>query len=177
MGIGKVGLPGVIFKRKFRWTLQIQTPQGLIPPFYVKVASRPKLSIDATEVNYLNATSWIPGKAKWEPISVTYLDVASSDMSALFNWIATIYNFQDSTNLTMSEKAGWSGTANLIMYDGCGSPLESWLLRSCWPESVDFGEVSYEDSEIATIELQLRYSEVTYQGLCGPTPFGSCSGC
>lgn len=177
MGIGNVGRPGVIFKRKFRWTLEIQTPCGFIPRHYVKVAARPKLQLDTTEINFLNATTWIPGKAKWEPINVTYIDVASSDAGGLLNWIATVYNFQQEANLPQSEKAGWYGQGVLTSYDGCGTPLEMWILKSMFPESVDFGELDYSSSDEMTIDLSLRYSEVQYIGICGPTPTGCCRGC
>lgn len=177
MGIGRVGAPGVIFKRKFRWTLSITTPCGFIPEHYVKVAARPKLSIEKTEVNFLNATTWMPGKAKWEPISVTYIDVPAQDMAGLWNWIATVYNFTDPNGLSQSEKAGWNGVGLLTLYDGCGAPLERWLLGSMFPESVDFGELDYSSSDEVTIELGLVYSDVQYQGICGPNPQACCRGC
>lgn len=178
MGIGPLGQPNMIIKRKFRWTLAITTPCGNIPAYPCKNAARPNLEVEETEINFLNATTWVPGKAKWQPISVTYLDVASSDMQGLFNWIATVYNFQDSVNLQMSEKSGWNGTATLMMYDGCGTPLESWTLGSVFPQSINFGEVAYETNEFCTIDLTLRYSEVFYNGLCGVgQPRSCCTGC
>lgn len=178
MGIGNIGLKGVIIKRKFRFTMAIQWGQGqIIPASYVKMAARPKLSIDSTEINFLNATTWIPGKAKWEPITVTYIDVTDYTTGPLLNWIATIYNFQNSNYLQMGEKQDWFGQAIIQMYDGCGNVLDAWTLGSCYPESVDFGELAYADSEEMTIELQLRYSEVNQVGACGPTAVGSCTGC
>jgi hypothetical protein len=177
MGIGLVGRPEIIFKRKFRWLLEISTPCGFITSHFVKVAARPKLNIEDHEINYLNATTWIPGKAKWEPITVTYYDVPIGEMQGLWSWITTVYNFQDSVNLPMSEKAGWNGVASLTLYDGCGRELERWVLGSCWPQSVDFGELDYSNSEEVTIELQLRYSEVLYSSSCGPMPNPCCRGC
>jgi len=181
MGIGNVGAPGVIFKRKFRWTLEINTPCGFIPKHYVKTASRPKLEIEDYEINFLNAVSWIPGKGRWQPITVVYRDVAAQDFGALYSWINTVYQglggLQDTANLKQSEKAGWNGVANLVLYDGCGTPLENWLLGSVFPISVDFGELDYESSEEVTIELSLRYSEVAYQNLCGPAVTNCCQGC
>lgn len=178
MGIGVLGAPGVIIKRKFRWTLEIATPCGNIPKHYVRTAGRPNLEIDETELNFLNATTWIPGKGKWQPISVTYLDVAgTNDMQGLYNWIATVYNFVDPVSLTQSEKTGWAGTALLTMYDGCGTPLEFWTLYSCWPQSINFGDLDYGDSDVATIDLTIRYSDVRYQATCGPNPVPCCFGC
>ena len=177
MGIGNVGLPGVIFKRKFRWTLEISTPCGFIPKHYVKVAGRPKLEIDDTEINFLNAVTWIPGKARWQPLSVTYRDVAANDFGALYSWIGTVYDFNDPANLRQSEKAGWNGIARLDLYDGCGKNLETWFMASCWPQSIDFGELDYESSDEVTIDLTLRYSEIQYINRCGPSVNPCCIGC
>lgn len=177
MGIGDLGAPGVILKRKFRFTLEIATPCGNVPASFVKVAARPSLDIDETELNFLNGVTWIPGKGKWQPITVTYYDTNSNNMGGLLSWIATVYDFTDPINLKQSEKAGWNGTALLTMYDGCGGPMERWLLGSVWPQSVNFGDLDYGNSEEATIELTLKYSEVRYQGICGPSPSPCCQGC
>lgn len=177
MGIGLLGAPNIIIKRKFRWTLEISTPCGFVPKHYVKLAARPSLDIEETELSFLNATTWIPGKGKWQPISVTYIDVASAEMAGLFSWIATVYDFTDPINLRQSEKRGWNGTALLTMYDGCGTPLEIWQLQSCFPQSINFGDLDYADSAELTIELSLRYSDVRYLALCGANPTPCCIGC
>lgn len=182
MGIGRLGAPDIIIKRKFRWTLEITTPFGVVPRQYVKVAARPSLDIEETEINYLNGVTWIPAKGKWEPLSVTYLDVAAADMSPLYSWVATVYDFTQQNpidHIPQSEKSGWNGEANLKMYDGCGNEIDGFILRSCWPKSINFGDLDYADSEVCTIDLTLRYSEVSYQrlGSCAVTPSPVCRGC
>jgi hypothetical protein len=177
MGIGELGDPKIIIKRKFRWTLEIETPVGQIPRHYVKVASRPNLEIDETEINFLNATTWIPGKGKWQPLSVTYIDVSTDKMKPMYDWIASLYDITDHVNLKNTEKSGWDATAILKMYDGCGTLIESWALGSCWPQSINFGDVDYSSSDEATIELSLRYSSVIYLSNCGPNPEPKCKGC
>jgi hypothetical protein len=181
MGIGRLGAPDIIIKRKFRWTFEISTPAGTVPRHYVKVAARPQLDIDELEINYLNGVTWIPGKGKWQPLSVTYIDVAGADMSPLYSWLARVYDFSQQNptdHLPQSEKAGWNGTATLTMLDGCGTEIDRFILRSCWPQSINFGDLDYSDSAEATIELSLRYSEVSYQSVtCGATVAGGCVGC
>lgn len=177
MGIGRLGSPRTIIKRKFRWTLEIETPLGLIPRYYVKTAARPQLDIDETEINFLNATTWVPGKGKWQTMTVKYIDVSNDDQMILYDWIATVYDFTDPVFLKQSEKSGYSGTALLTLYDGCGKALELWALKSCWPKSINFGDLDYANSEMAEIDLTLRFSEVTYQNICGRNPRPICSGC
>lgn len=184
MGLGPIGQPNVILKRKFRWTLAIEFPCGKIPTSTCRTAARPKLDIEENEINFLNAVTWLPGKAKWQPITVTYYDVANledpngSPLQGILNWIDTIYDLTNPTNLQMSEKSGWAGTAILTMFDGCGTPIEGWQLGSVWPQSIDFGELDYSSGDYCTIDLTLRYSEVKYIPFCkGPTPTGCCGGC
>lgn len=183
MGIGWVGSPRVIIKRKFRWTMLVRWGQGgnFISYWYVKVAARPKFTVDNAEIPFLNATTWMPGRVKWDPIQVSFHDVGgdgSSDMASLYGWILSLYNFNDQVNLYQSEKVGWYGEVELGLYDGCGSQLERWTLDSCYPETVDFGGLDYGSSEAVTVDLTLRYSDVKYEGVrCNATPVAQCLGC
>lgn len=170
MGIGVIGQPDTEFKRKFRWTFEIfgfcKNEQNVIPEHFVNIASRPNLTIESTEINHLHAKTWIPGKASWETISVTYLDVAHVQMKPLWDWMATIYDLTDPVNLRMGSKRDWDATGVLTMYDGCGNILETWELKHLFPEGINFGDVDYSSSDIATIELTLRYSDVKYRSHC-----------
>ena len=106
MGIGQLGFNNLVFKRKFRFTWELfDICGGLeVPKHFVKVASRPNLGIEETEINFLNAKTWIPGKAAWEQITVTYIDVATFEMAPLFNWLASVYNFTDPIQLEMGSQ-------------------------------------------------------------------------
>lgn len=183
MGIGQLGFNNIIFKRKFRWTFELRGFCGdesrVVPKNFVKLASRPNLSIEETEINYLNAKTWIPGKGSWETITVTYYDVASELNQELFNWLATVYDFTDPVNLRQASQRGeYAAKGNLVLYDGCGSPLEKWTLGDVWPQAINFGELDYSSSEECTIELTLRYSNVGYESCCPKfIPKGCCSPC
>jgi hypothetical protein len=169
MGIGQLGFRNLIFKRKFRYTFELFDicMTDSVPRHYVKIASRPNLSIEETEVNFLNAKTWIPGKAAWETITVTYIDVATAEAAPLFRWLASVYDFTDPINLRMgSIRNDYAATAVIKLWDGCGSLLESWTLKDVWPTAVNFGDLDYSNSEECTIELTLRYSDVTYVNEC-----------
>lgn len=177
MGIGQLGFNNLIFKRKFRFTFALQNICGSqsVPPYYVKVASRPNLEIEETEINFLNAKTWIPGKASWQTMTVTYLDVATADQAPLFSWLASVYNFTNPVTLQMgSARSDYTATAILNMYDGCGQLLETWQMTDVWPTGINFGEVDYSSSDICEIELTLRYSNVTYTPVCPHFAIQSC---
>jgi hypothetical protein len=178
MGIGFLGQPSKIIKRKFRYTLSIKSPAGDVPIHYVKTAARPNLDVDELELNFLNGVHWIAGKGKWQPITVTYVDVSDQVMGPLWSWITNVYTITNPDNCFQSEPKGYMGTATLTLLDGCGSEIEHWDLIRCWPKSVNFGDLAYAESDEVTIELSLRYSGVIYHAGCGgPSPEENCQGC
>jgi len=183
MGIGVLGFSNTVFKRKFRYTLKIDSKcptRDDIPEHYVKVASRPNLGIEEVELNFLNAKKWIPGKATWENLTVTYIDVATQQMKPLYDWLATMYDFTDPVQLNQGHLPDdYSGTATLTMWDGCGSPLETWLMEDMWPTAINFGDLDYSSSEECTVELTMRYSQVSYKAFCPDeyTPDACCTPC
>lgn len=202
MGLGLIGTGGIVFKRKFRWTMQIEycldvngadtADTRFVPEEFVKVGARPQLDIEETEINYLHGKMWIPGKATWQTMTVTYYDVtgnasdiafttggsdgagADKNITGLFGWLASVYDITDNVNLYMGAKASnYQGQGLILLYDGCGFPLEGWLLKNMWPQSINFGELDMSSSEECTVELTLRYSNVQYKNYC----FGSIEKC
>jgi len=177
MGLGDIGGAAIIFKRKYRWTFDVQWNNKSVPSAFVKVASRPNLTIEETEINYLHGKMWIPGKGSWETITVTYYDIGgagASGMQTLWDWLASVYNFTDPNSLQQTSRrgndgtqAGWAALGTLTMYDGTGETMETWKLRNMWPSAVNFGDLDYSSSEEAALELTLRFSEASYQPACG----------
>ena len=187
MGMGLLVDSTTIFKRKFRWGMTI-TPlctkgnNTSIEEEFVKLASRPNITIEETEINMKNGRTWIPGKASWETITVTFYDVvgeaAGTGIMALYSWLASVYNFTEgiqggprggNKNVAHmgSARSDYSAVINLRMYSGCGDTLEEWTLKDAWPQAINFGDLDYASSEEATIELTVRYSDVEYCSCAG----------
>ena len=181
MGIGLLGDPNLIIKRKFRWTLQfrLNSTGETVGESFVKVAARPNLTIESTELNYLNAKNFIPGKGTWETMTVTYIDVAGPSLVPLWSWLASVYDYTNSTDLHQGAvQSDYTATGYLVMWSGCGDPLEAWELKNVWPEGIDFGELDQSSSEEAQISLTLRYNAALYENFCGAQPHGpACSPC
>jgi len=185
MGIGALTDDQITFKRKFRWTFSIQPNcdgfnNAPIPASFVKLAARPNISIEETELNFLNEKTWIPGKAAWETITVTILDAGGKGQQAvnlnrsLFGWLKAVYDFTSTCRFQGSRIKDYGAVATLILYDGCGVGMEKWVLANVWPTAINFGDLDYASSDIAEIELTLRYSDVTYDGKCPGTIFPEC---
>ena len=175
MGLGSLGAPTAMFKMKFRWTFTISFCNGTIsiPSDFVKVGARPNLDIEEQQIDFLNGRMWIPGKASWQNITVTYYDVAAASnttINNLYSWLASVYNILDPVNLQMGTPLNrYEGNGLLFLYDGCGNAVEGWELGHCWPQAINFGDLDMTSADHVTIELTLRYSQVQYQNYCGGT--------
>ena len=182
MGMGVIGRPDITLKRNFRWTFEVSgfcgSDANKISESFVKVAARPSLDVDEIEINHLNAKMFLPGKATWDTLSVTYYDAATDEMRNLWNWLVTVHEFTDPVNLRQGTKKDWAATGVLNMYDSTGGLIESWQLLNMFPKAVDFGELAYDDGEVSTIALTLRYSDVKYRSYCPDyTPVGCYTSC
>jgi len=183
MGLDLLADNNLIFKRKFRWQLSLswKNENNKIPPYYVKLAARPSLTIEETPINYLNGRMYIPGKAEWETLSVTFYDVAynTNGPKILYSWLASVYDFTDPKTLRQNSKSKvYGGNGTLTLFDGCGEALEEWQLFNVWPTSVNFGDLDYASSDEVTIEATLRFSSVKYTSLCPSyTLEKDCDGC
>jgi hypothetical protein len=182
MGINRLGDPSVVFKRKFRWTFAVKPLCGTgdIDPWFVKVASRPNLSIDETELNFLNEKMWIPGKVTYETMTVTYVDVAPKEPSSanLYKWLGSVYQFWNPNRKMGTNVTQYGASATLMLYDGCGKGIERWDFSDMWPQAINFGDLDMSSSDTVDIELTLRYSKFTYTALCGNVSFQECcAGC
>lgn len=190
MGMGGLAINTTIFKRKFRWGMKIKPNCGgkQIDEFMVKVAARPNLSLEETEINMKNGKMYIPGKATWESITVTLYDVVGKDDSvkngigALYNWITSVYQFNVPDSLRKSLCMGsavidYAAEITLNLYNGCGVPLETWTIKDAWPQAVNFGDLDYSSSEEVTVELTIRYADVMYDPVCFQIQECSCTSC
>ena len=187
MGLGQLANHDLVFKRKYRWTFSLKPycQDTFIPEAFVKVANRPSLTIEETEINYLHGKMWIPGKGTWEQLTVTYYDIGNTQgIANLYSWLAGIYDFTNPTQLNQGSRkgdagnSGYAGTGTLKLFDGCGVTMETWTLEGVWPASINFGDLDYSSSEEVTVELTLRFHNATYQPGCGSqfTPC-ACLGC
>lgn len=176
MGLGRIGDRNIVFKRKFRWTFAIEEicQSTTLEASFVKLASRPNISFEETELNFLNGKTWIPGKGTWETITVTYIDAAVDDMRPLYLWLASVYEFNNPQTLKMGSRASWAAKGILVMFDGCGEEIEEWEMGNMWPQAINFGDLDYAASDEVTIELTLRYSDVRYKNFCPGFNFESC---
>ena len=144
MGLGKLGENNTIFIRKFRWLFEIESETPY--PFFVKVTQRPVVEI---EENFLNETSWIPGKQKWSPVTLTVYD---ADEKITESILPLFEPTQDITTV-------------LTLLDGCGTPLEKWRLGKSRISKINLGYPGDLQYEFDIYYESIKYESCTQQDL------------
>jgi len=79
----------------------------------------------------------------------------------VFTWIRRQYNVKP------EECAFWRPCLHaptfvipqisLVLFNGCGDILEQWIYEHAWPQSVEFGDLDMQSSDVCTVDLTLKY--------------------
>ena len=179
MGLGVIGDRNTCFRQKFRWMFRISDPgpgadiigdtpnfaKPMLPP---SKAARPNLELKEMEVRHIHETVFYPGRPEWKPLNITLYHIGPFNHDPIWDWILSIYNPQPGT----ADADVWKtpviygdqvpqliqSRAILELYDGCGEVLERWIYQTVWPQTVDWGMLEMESSELVYIDLTLRYA-------------------
>jgi hypothetical protein len=140
-------------KRQNRFILRFPSSLG-INEWFVESASRPSIKIGATEIQFLNTSTFVAGRFNWDPISVKFRDpIGPSAAQALMEWVRL---HAESVTGRMGYAAGYKKDITLEMLDPTGVAVEKWILQGCFLTDVDFQGVSYSDDGLQTISATLR---------------------
>lgn len=139
--------------RKNRFILRFPSTLG-INEWYVMSASRPTVTINSTEVAFLNTSTFVAGRFNWDTIDVTFRDpIGPSASQALMEWIRLC---AESVTGRMGYAAGYKKDIDLELLDPPGAVVQKWRLEGVFITSANFGSLSYDDDAIADITCTLR---------------------
>jgi len=144
-------------KRKNRWVFAIEG----IDAFLLKSASRPSISINETEIPWINSTRYLAGKGKFDSISVNLHDpIAPSGAQQVMEWIRTHFE-------SVSGRAGYADfykrDCQLKMLDPVGTVVELWDIKGAFLTQANFGDLSYDGDEPTDISLTIRFDNCVLQ--------------
>jgi len=140
-------------KRQNRFIMRFPSTLG-INEWFVESTSRPKLTIGATEIQFLNTSTWVAGRFNWGEISVKFRDpIGPSASQALMEWVRLC---AETVTGRMGYAAGYKKNVDLELLDPTGVVVEKWILEGAWLSSVDFGSLAYNSENIAEINATLR---------------------
>ena len=165
---------------------------NVLPP---SKGSRPNISFKEIEANHVSETVYFPGRPDWKPISLTLYDFTIQKTNRVFEWLKLYYNINDEKTTirpSVGESRIFGGLfdylidsplvaagksnlmkatalkipqASLILFDGCGNAIERWIFENVWPQSVEFGELDMQSSEVVTVDVTLRYDRAYIENI------------
>lgn len=139
--------------RKNRFLFRFPSDLG-IQEWWVNNASRPKMTANATEIPFLNTSTWVVGRYTWDEINVTLRDpIGPSASQAVMEWVRLA---SESVTGRQGYAVSYKRDLVLELLDPTGVAISQWILKNCMPVSVSFGDLDYSDDGLATIELTIR---------------------
>lgn len=139
--------------RKNRFLLRFPSDLG-IQEWWVSNAARPQITMNETEIQFLNTSTWVVGRYVWEQISITLRDpIGPSASQAVMEWVRLA---SESSTGRQGYAAAYKRDLVLEMLDPTGTAVSQWIIKNAMPVTVNFGELAMDDDGLATIEMTLR---------------------
>lgn len=147
--------------RKNRFIMRFPSDLG-IQEWWVSNTSRPSITIGNTEIPFMNTSTYVAGRYKWETITISLRDpIGPSASQAVMEWVRL---HAESATGRMGYAVAYKRDLVIEMLDPTGTSVSQWILKNCQITDVKFGELAYDSDDIATIELtvQPQYCLLTY---------------
>ena len=162
-------------KRNFRFQVTMTGLQGQDQPavWWAKKVAKPNFTVAESKHVYLGHTFYYPGKVEWQTISMTLVDPVDPGSLYRINQIirASGYRVPSSAIIleTKSKPKATNalGAVQISQIDSEGTPIETWDLKNPFIKEVKFSELDYENDDLSTIDLVLRYDWATCQTIDG----------
>ncbi len=139
--------------RKNRFLLRFPSDLG-IQSWWVASASRPTITMGETEIPFINTSTWVVGRYIWEQLNVTLRDpIGPSASQAVMEWIRLA---SESVTGRQGYAVAYKRDLILEMLDPTGVVVSQWIIKNAMPVVGNFGDLSYDDDALATIELTIR---------------------
>jgi hypothetical protein len=123
----------------------------------LKEASRPHPTFEEPEMHHNQEKSYFAGKHSWEPIKLVWYDGEQApDVSReMWDWLNGVLGVHRG-NIPVNKPNQYKKNGSLEMLMGDGTPSERWELFGCWPQDINWNTLDYADTEIQTIEVNMR---------------------
>ena len=139
--------------RQNRFILRFPADLG-IQEWTLVSAKRPSINQTATEIQFLNTSTWVLGRYTWDDINVVLRDpIGPSTSQAVMEWIRL---GPESVTGRQGYAAGYKRNLELDMLDPNGVVASKWILVNSFVTSADFGNLSMSDDALAEITITLK---------------------
>ena len=140
-------------KRQNRFIVRFPSSLG-INEWFVESSARPHITIAATEIPFLNTSTYVAGRFTWQTLNVTFRDpIGPSAAQALMEWVRLC---AESVTGRMGYAAGYKKDVDIEMLDPTGVVVEKWILYGTFLTDVNFNTLAYNQDGLATITSTMR---------------------
>ena len=141
-------------KKQNRFIFRFPSSLG-INEWFVTSGQRPSITIDEVEIPFLNTSTWVAGRFRWETIDIKFRDpIGPSAAQAIMEWVRLC---AESVTGRMGYAAGYKKDIELEMLDPTGVVVEKWILQGAFITKGDFGSLDYNVGDLAEISTTIRY--------------------
>ena len=140
-------------KRKNRFLFRFPSDLG-IQEWYVESSSRPSISQGATEIQFMNTSTYVLGRYTWDEMNITFRDPIGPSASQAT--MERVRHGSESVTGRQGYAAGYKRDIELEMLDPSGNVVEKWVIVGAFLTNVKFDDLNYSQDDIATITATLR---------------------
>lgn len=140
-------------KRRNRFMLEFPTELG-IESYLVQTSGKPKISINGTEIPYMNTSTFVAGRYKWETMDIEFIDVIGpSTTQKVMDWVRL---HAESSTGKMGYAVGYKKNLVLKALDPVGEEVEKWTMIGCFITSADFDSFDYSSDDVIKCKITIQ---------------------
>lgn len=126
-----------------------------VPAYLIKAAARPSINFETITLDHINIKRKLQGKGEWQNITITLYDpIVPSGAQIVMEWVRLGHE-------SLTGRKGYAQfykkDISFYMLGPVGDKVEQWTIKGALIESANFGDLGFDSSDVATIELNLAY--------------------
>jgi hypothetical protein len=143
------------FEPKMKNRYYMELSEVGIPAYLVKSANRPSINFESIKLDHINTYRKLQGKGEWQDLSITLYDpIVPSAAQKVMEWVRLGHE-------SITGRRGYADfykkDIDFYMLGPVGDKIEQWKLKGAFIQAANFGDLSFDSNEPATIELTLSY--------------------
>ncbi len=143
--------------RKHRWRFTSISGALDKESVYLSSAQRPHVIVDEAIMHHDQEQVYFAGKHHWEPITLVFYDVytgGANTSSKIWEWFNKAVKVPSAS---ADVPSAYKKDSTLEMTKADGSVQETWKIYNSWAIDVNYNDLDYGNSEIATIDVSMKY--------------------
>lgn len=140
-------------KRNNRWVVEF--PADLeFSEWMVQTSSRPSVTINPTEIQFMNTSTYVAGRSTWGTMTITFIDpIGPSATQKVTQWIRQCV---EHTTGRMGYATNYKKNIVLKMLDPAGETVEKWLIQGAMITEANFGDLDYSSDDLANVSITIQ---------------------